>query len=74
MAANPRGLHRANQPSLVSSDSNETDETSTIGSMEGGRECGIQPVSNEGNMPISMENHSNKYRRDDKNEHLMSLL
>ena len=31
VAANPRGLHRANQPTLMSSDSNETDETSAIG-------------------------------------------
>lgn len=31
VAANPRGLRRANQPSPTSSDSNETDETSTIG-------------------------------------------
>lgn len=31
VAANPRGPHRANQPSLMSSDSNETAETSTIG-------------------------------------------
>lgn len=30
VAAKPRGLHRANQPSLTSLDSNETDEASTI--------------------------------------------
>lgn len=31
VAVNPRGPHRANQPSLISLDYNETDETSIIG-------------------------------------------
>lgn len=40
VAANPRRLRRANQSSRTSTDSNETDETSTIG-----RECSTRAAS-----------------------------